>query len=908
MDLPLPLVVELAPGADPDGAPSDWHFVSEGPVAPIRRRKAADIVITSGRDDESDATTPGSCELTFDDRAAHMSPRNVLGQWYGQIDKNTPMRVRIGTGYDRFDRTVSGGWGTSTSGGTYIHDGGGTFSADGVKGIATHATNNLFDTAILSDAAGDNVQMIHSTSVPVAPTGGAWVDATLFRFSDNDNLYRLHTEFQPDGTIRVKIVRTLDGANTELVALTDTGITYVANDVIWTHAEADGPDLRIKCWADGDDVPTTWHATARDYNLTGHGVGLYEWRLATNLGSFAAYIHGVEMSGLLSTTQVPEWPVRWPGKTRADAEVAVAGAGLLRRLEADTSDVRSPLDMQLSAQNPAGYWRLEDASGATQGASAVSGGRPARINDASFGGDDTLPGASTSLVLNTAGTSTVSGQVVVGPSTATGYNTLGFFKFETIPAGDRVMAVWTATGTVYRWVITANAGGFIITGFDVNGTAIVGPTGTQAYSIDPTNWFALAVETVEDGGGDVDWAVQWHEIGTTLFFAPFGSYTGTADRLTGFQWFAVTDNMSVAHSWLGENTLPFVNANFRKVANGFIDEEAAERLERIFGELNLSFARTPGASTPMGRQKPAKRIDTIRNAESADSGLLYESGAGGGYIPLSARYNAPVTMELDWLQGHLDDSPEPTDDDQGLANQWIVSREDGASSTPVQNAESVARFGVYPDAATINIASDEELVQHAGWKAWEHSGLLLRWPRITLNLLRNRDLIPQWLSCGIGSRFTIANVPGQLAGEVIDLMITGYQQQLNTHKWIVELSCEPAAKYAVGVWGTSRRDARTTTLDEDLDTSETSVSIKTELERETWETAGGYVVTVSPSLTHAGEDMSVTSATSPSFSGGYYRQVLTVVRGAGPGGIVKAHADGDEVHVRVQDRPRWARV
>jgi hypothetical protein len=262
-----------------------------------------------------------------------------------------------------------------------------------------------------------------------------------------------------------------------------------------------------------------------------------------------------------------------------------------------------------------------------------------------------------------------------------------------------------------------------------------------------------------------------------------------------------------------------------------------------------------------------------------------------------------VTWELDWLQGHLDDSPEPVDDDQGLANEWVVDRVDGSSSAPIRNDESVVKFGLYPDGKTINIATDEALDDQAGWLAWTHSGLLLRWPRITINLMRpdNESLRTGWLSCGIGSRVTVANVPKQLAGELIDLVITGYTETLNIDKWIVELSCAPARMYDVGVWGVSRRPARTTTLDEDLDASETAVSIKTELASEVWATAGGYTVTVT------GEDMLVSSCTSASFSGGYYRQTFTVVRGQGPGGITKAHADGAQLNIRDADLPRLGR-
>uniref|UniRef100_UPI000592B1C1 hypothetical protein n=1 Tax=Nocardiopsis salina TaxID=245836 RepID=UPI000592B1C1 len=77
------------------------------------------VQITRGRADEASQADPSSCSLTLDNRGGKYSPHNPLSPYYGQLGKNTPVRVRVGplpeegamVLADSFDRTVTGGWG-----------------------------------------------------------------------------------------------------------------------------------------------------------------------------------------------------------------------------------------------------------------------------------------------------------------------------------------------------------------------------------------------------------------------------------------------------------------------------------------------------------------------------------------------------------------------------------------------------------------------------------------------------------------------------------------------------------------------------------------------------------------------------------------------------------------------------
>lgn len=53
------------------------------------------VRITRGRSDEGRDTERGTCQLTLDNTDGRFSPRNPLGAYYGQIGRNTPLRVSV---------------------------------------------------------------------------------------------------------------------------------------------------------------------------------------------------------------------------------------------------------------------------------------------------------------------------------------------------------------------------------------------------------------------------------------------------------------------------------------------------------------------------------------------------------------------------------------------------------------------------------------------------------------------------------------------------------------------------------------------------------------------------------------------------------------------------------------------
>jgi hypothetical protein len=850
---PLPLTVWHAPGASPvDLSGADWSEIT-GDV-----REGPGVEVTVGRGDEGNRVDATRCTARLDCRSGNYSPRNPNGVNYGLLGRGTPIQARVTRLVDTFSRVSASGWGTEPDSGiAWTHTSISQWTVDGSAGLLDIPVANQAQTASVVAAGSDDVDVTHVASLSAVMTGAAWVHATTVRRADESNFFRLHTEFSTAGTVQVKIAQVLAGSSSDLVGLTSTGVAYSAGTRIRTRVQAIGPTLRIKVWLDGDPEPAVWHASANASRTIGQTVGLYEWRVAgnTNVGTVTITVDDFRVDAIRGTTPVPEWPVRW-NLSGSDATTPVTGAGPLRRLGTGQTALRSPIYRQLMAQSPHAYWPMEDGASATRATSALPGGKAAGFVGVSPGSSDAPGGSAGSFTLQSfTDNSRITGTAVNPPLTAQGYAGMALFKLGSLPGGsDQRLIRFFGTGRVYQWQIWINNTDMAIDAVDSAGASVVALTGSLSL-ITPTEWFAVQLET-EESGANTNWALIWHQVGVdNTFYALSGSYSGTADRITGFTATAPADDTQVCHVWLGAESLPFSDQVFRNVMAGWAGEHAGDRIKRLAADegVPLHVTGDPADTTPMGAQRSATFLDLARECEEADQGVLVESGVGLGYITRLARQNAPVAMTLDFDDGHIAEPPEPVDDDQRLRNRITLRRTAGGETTAEDEA-SVAANGAYVDELAVNLLADDQLDDHAYWRL--HLGTVdeLRWPRITLNLARNPDLIADWCKVRIGSRITIANPPAAVAGEPLELIVEGWTERLSSFRWDVVLVCSPAEPWRVAVIdaATSRKGSRSSTLAAALPAAATKVPITTANPVEFWSTtATDYELKI------GGEDMTV---------------------------------------------------
>lgn len=87
-------LVEIAPGADLTADPATWSWVD---ISQWVRFKSG-ISTTVGRRDQAGTVDPGRATLTIDNRDGRFSRRNPTGPYYGQLTRNTPIRMGVDPG------------------------------------------------------------------------------------------------------------------------------------------------------------------------------------------------------------------------------------------------------------------------------------------------------------------------------------------------------------------------------------------------------------------------------------------------------------------------------------------------------------------------------------------------------------------------------------------------------------------------------------------------------------------------------------------------------------------------------------------------------------------------------------------------------------------------------------------
>lgn len=505
---------------------------------------------------------------------------------------------------------------------------------------------------------------------------------------------------------------------------------------------------------------------------------------------------------------VNEWPTRWTDKSGTDTTVPIVCAGAMRRLQRGGA-LKSPLYRTMSGTAPNDYvpyvyWPLEDESGSDRFASAISGmpslGIASGVTaaaDSTLGGSDSLPTLASGAAVDVRiPTYTNQGQFVLQWA----------YKLNAEPASETILAeFYASSGPVRTWRITCLPGspaalwlydldssGAVInsTGLSLDGSGAGNPAESAffgqwaIYTLAPTqsgsnvnSWFGMTITPTRSG----------------MAFANIDA--GTLGVITGGRIFAA-GGASLGH--IAGYTDSRFQANFTSTdalnnvaaMNGYTGEAAHTRVARLCREENIPVYTVAAGSVAMGVQPNTSFVTALRECETADLGFLYEREFGVAYQASSERSNAPIAMALDFAQQHIQETPEPADDDQKVANRVKASRS-GGSFAVVQDATSVASDLVYEQPVTVNVQTDALLYSEAGARLRRGTVDEDRWPQITIKLHATPGLIPSWTAMQLGYRMTIANPPAQLAPFTIDTVLEGYTERIDLVRWEVDLYTTP---------------------------------------------------------------------------------------------------------------------
>lgn len=350
-------------------------------------------------------------------------------------------------------------------------------------------------------------------------------------------------------------------------------------------------------------------------------------------------------------------------------------------------------------------------------------------------------------------------------------------------------------------------------------------------------------------------------------------------------------------------------ADFTAVALGHVGETAADRMVRVAEGMGTTVTIVGDAADtmPMGPQSADEPFNVIRDAVTADQGILYElrDQAGLAYRTRVDLYNQTPTLTLDYSLHQLDPPFEPTDDDQYTRNDITVSNKSGGSYRVTKDTGRMSvndppdGVGLYRDSETVNLASDDLLPPVAGWLLGKGTIDAARYPTIGVRLearaILAAGLEANVLAVDIGDMVRLTNLDATGVYDDVDLIVLGYTETLNAYEHSFVFNCVPASVYVVAnLGGTTTRlgTGDVSLLQSSITTTATSMSVKSNAvgpdPNLLWATTGLPV-----RIMVDGEEMNLTavSGTTPGSA-----QTFTVTRSMN--GVVKSHSASAVVRLK----------
>ncbi|MFE7072719.1 hypothetical protein ACFU96_21815 [Streptomyces sp. NPDC057620] len=853
----LPIRVELQLGAV-------WTDIT-GDV-----RSEQQIRIQRGRSDDGGQVDTTRCSLTLDNNDGRYTPKNPTGFYYGQIGRNTPLRVSVLTGTPYLD--LPGG------------------NLDYAETPDTAAIDIVGDLDV-------RVDMSLSNWLPPAGSGTTGTVEWIGKHSLGQRSWflgarngRVYFEWSADGTNTLSALSTIPpvipGAGGRLsvrVALDVNNGSGGWTVRFYTTDVLDGLWTQLGDPVSGVGVTSIFNSTTplRVGNATtftlGLPVGRFHaaevrnglWGTVVAQPRFNQQTVGapsfVDSAGLTWTMsggsvitnrqtrfvgEVSSWAPRW--ETKHDVVCQVEASGVMRRMTAGSTPVRSPMYREFT--NPArtnivGYWPMEDEAAATTFASALPGQIPMRVPAGVTLATYSDWVASTALPSYTFGVS----KVRMTPYTPTNYVFTRFFA--AVPAGgvsftDRLFS-FTTTGTARTWsLFVSTSGGFDLRAYDEDGTNIL-TTGFFAFAVNGKRSH-IGVELTQVGADISYRLIAFDLAASTLATLVSGAITGT---VAGYTAGAATElrfgqdgglnGTAIGHLVVASDNQGFANTTGAML--GWVGEVTTARLPRLATEEGITAYAASISDQQMGAQGLSTIMELMRDAEAADEGVLTEerSFLGLRFRDHVSLYNQPVAVTLDYTGvSGLVTPLEPSDDDTQPQNDVTVQRTSGSSARRdltegrMSTQAPPAGVGHYPTSVTRNLFEDAQNGEHAGWLLRLGTVDETRYPVVRVMLSKAPAMIEAVAALDIGDRFAISNPPaGWLAPDTIDQMVQGYTEVLDQFTWNIDFNASPARPWDVawvgdGTTATAARefdwaDSAGSQLAEDLTTTETDVDLWT---------------------------------------------------------------------------------
>lgn len=879
------------------------------------------IEINRGRSAEVGSLEPCSLQMTLDNRAGDYSMRDPMGAHYGLLNRNNPIRLAVRHAYDDATSVAVSGWGSTNStnpnglASTPL-----TWTVTGTTsnyaksgGKATHALAAAGDVRIsyLSTVDLRDVEVRCDVTVPTSNVTGAAISAggiMLHGQGASSEYYYLRLLINTNESVSIDFF-TQAGVSITGGATTISGLTHTSSQDLRVAFQIEGRTLRAKVWPTTSAEPFEWHktysdnSTARPTLVDQRGwVGIRSSLVSGNTnGPITISYDNIEVRSYRAFAEVASWPSTFDvsGEDRA---APITANGISRRL-AQGEVLQSPLRRYIPNMTPTPifYWPLEDDNRAVaEEVEAVIGdGKMAFFQNASnsgsvtWGADKFLPGTLQAPGVTNGGRF----EFTVEPN-VNGTNWSMFWAHKISYDADAQVYLYTGNPAIYFYIVTY-ATGEIQTYISYSGVDTLLFTWTHPAGDFDDVWHTYVINCQVAGTIDLD--ITFYVDGVLR-----GSTTRLNNAMSGLRQVRFltppTNNSDtfLAHVAAWDQAVDAAALN--EVAFGYEGETAGERMERLADEqgFSIEFFGDPADTAAVGAQRVDTLFNLLLDCEKADMGFFYEPKGTAGlmYRTRVALENQSAIASLDLSEHQVAPPFEPVEDDRYLRNDVTAKRVDGGdfryelTSGRMSTLDpSLGGAGRYDDTYEVNVATDTQLPDIASWQV--HLGTVdePRHPALRVNFGNPEtaaDAALPWslLDTDSGDLLAVVNADEVGFYDDTDQIVVGYTERLTQDSHTISFVCAPGSPYDIIVLDAddARLDSGSSTLGEDLDTTETGVDVVT-TDRDLWDSSDvPYDVII------GGERMTVTAVT-----GATSPQTLTVTRSVN--GVVKSHATGTEVHV-----------
>ncbi|MFG2913363.1 hypothetical protein ACGF0D_10790 [Kitasatospora sp. NPDC048298] len=598
--------------------------------------------------------------------------------------------------------------------------------------------------------------------------------------------------------------------------------------------------------------------------------------------------------------EVVAWPQSWDS-TGADVWVDMQAAGPLRRLGQGQTPLRSVLYRAMTSATvpvpPVAYWPCEDQREATTIASGLNAGIPMVVTGRPNLAASSMFVASDSLPTMTAGASLTGAIPAYTDSGAAqvrfllGVPSAGF-------ASGAVVCRFTTTGTAAAWELYADttSGSIGLRAFDSPGN-LIHDTGLIIFAINSAP-FLCSIQ-LSQNGNNIDTSIVLWKLGAPA--ADFWNSTLASRTVGVVQTVTISPTGALTDGAVGHISVqPQLTSIFDMGAqlSAYAGESAGARITRLGAEEGI-FTSSAGATPAMGPQRPASFLALIQECVDADMGTLYETGGGVSYRSTSFNGNQPPNVVLSYTACNLSEVPKPVDDDTYTRNDITVSRVNGSSARATLDTGALSTksppmgAGRYTESVQVNVQSDAQLADQAGWRL--HLGTVdePRYPVIAVNLAHpsiTPSLRAQILALDIGWRMTMTDLPPWLPPGAASQIILGISETITGFEHRITFNCAPESPYQVALLDDPVRcglDTGGSTLAMDVGNTDTTFQVATTT-GPLWSTSvsdvpfdadiGGEVVTVT----------NISGAVSPQ-TFAVLRSVNGIVKGQPTGALIRMH-------------------